>query len=114
MGLALKWRHLCKIEALTEQQGKCKYCKSPLTIREATADHVWPVSRKGRTTRENIVAACRHCNVVKGAMSHIDFYKMIDRKLPKGASADILLIWASRRLWRRAHKASERIQRFVR
>jgi hypothetical protein len=108
------WRHLCKIEALTDQKGKCKYCKGPLGIREATADHSWPVSRNGRTTRKNIVAACRHCNVTKGSIPHVDFYRLIDRKMPKGASADILLIWASRKIWRRADRATERIEKYAR
>lgn len=104
-----RWRHLCKIEALTEQNGTCKYCKSPLIIRDATADHCWPRSKKGPTTRDNIVAACRPCNQAKGSTPHVEFYKLIDRKFPKGAAPAILMIWASRRIMRRAHRASERI-----
>ena len=29
-------------------------------------DHVQPVSRGGQNTRENLVVACRKCNIVKG------------------------------------------------
>ena len=108
------WRKLCTIEALTEQEGKCKYCKAPLSAKDATADHMWPVSKRGRTTRENIVAACRECNVIKGDLSHIEFYKLIDRRIPNGARPEILLIWASRRIWRRTHKATERIEQRAR
>jgi 5-methylcytosine-specific restriction endonuclease McrA len=108
------WRHLCKIEALTEQKGRCKYCKAPLTAANATADHVRPVSRRGRTTRENIVAACRHCNQTKGDMHDARFTSLIYRSRAKGNNPDILLIWAARKIWIKTHKACARIERAVR
>ncbi|MEX6632517.1 HNH endonuclease [Hyphococcus lacteus] len=43
----------------------CQYCSS--TERDAlTFDHVVPRSQGGRTTWENIVAACSACNIRKG------------------------------------------------
>lgn len=43
----------------------CQYCGSP--DRDLlTFDHVIPRSRGGRTTWENIVAACSPCNLAKG------------------------------------------------
>ncbi len=41
----------------------CQYCHAG---EELTFDHVVPRSRGGRTTWENIVTACAHCNLVKG------------------------------------------------
>ena len=41
----------------------CQYCGSP---RDLTFDHVIPRSRGGRTTWENVVAACSPCNLLKG------------------------------------------------
>lgn len=42
----------------------CQYCTSR---EELTFDHVVPRSRGGRTTWQNVVAACSHCNLRKGA-----------------------------------------------
>ncbi len=41
----------------------CQYCGSS---EELTFDHVVPRSRGGRTTWENVVAACSACNLKKG------------------------------------------------
>ncbi|MHA7858655.1 MAG: HNH endonuclease [Henriciella sp.] len=42
---------------------KCQYCGSPDDL---TFDHVIPRSKGGRTTWDNIVAACSPCNLKKG------------------------------------------------
>lgn len=103
-----------KMEALVEQNGQCAYCHIPLPIRKATADHRWPKSKRGSYSKENIAAACLPCNNAKGDMSHIEFYKLIDRKIPKGTSLEILMIWSARRIWKRAHRACERILKVCR
>lgn len=105
------YRATLRTEALFEQGGCCHYCKEPITPETATADHQWPQARRGRTTRTNIVAACRPCNNAKGSLSHIEFYKLIDRSFPRGAKPEILLIWAMRRIWKKVHRACARIER---
>lgn len=42
----------------------CQYCGGQ--GKGLTIDHVVPRSRGGRTTWENVVAACRRCNAIKG------------------------------------------------
>lgn len=43
-------------------QGRCQYCGQAAE----SIDHVVPRSRGGPHTWENVVAACRRCNTVKG------------------------------------------------
>jgi 5-methylcytosine-specific restriction endonuclease McrA len=100
-----------RLKALSRQHGRCHYCKDPVAPEHATADHMWPQCRRGRTYQGNIVAACLRCNRAKGSMSHIEFYKLIDRKMPHGAPAAILVIWATRRMWKRTLQACATITR---
>lgn len=45
---------------------ECQYCGKDHHAHELTFDHVIPRSKGGGTTWENVVAACSHCNVLKG------------------------------------------------
>src|SRR5438477_8933036 len=44
------------------QAGLCAYCEKKFTSSELTMDHVVPVARGGRSTRGNVVPACKQCN----------------------------------------------------
>lgn len=44
----------------------CQYCGVALPAHELTFDHLIPRSRGGRTTWQNVVAACAPCNLRKG------------------------------------------------
>ncbi len=44
----------------------CQYCGARKAAADLTFDHVCPRSRGGRTTWENVVAACAACNFAKG------------------------------------------------
>ena len=43
-------------------QAKCNYCLKSLAKEECTMDHVVPIVRGGRTSKGNIVIACKDCN----------------------------------------------------
>ena len=44
----------------------CLYCGKEHLDQDLTRDHVMPVSRGGRDTWDNVVAACKRCNHFKG------------------------------------------------
>jgi 5-methylcytosine-specific restriction endonuclease McrA len=76
--------HVSKKKVLARFGGKCAYCEVPLTLRTMQRDHVLPIVRwknvrysfSGRHgcshpenhNLENIVAACKKCNLDKGSM----------------------------------------------
>ena len=54
-------------------QMMCWYCRVPLTLKEATKDHLTPLSRGGQDLISNIVPACIECNRLKGAHTEEEF-----------------------------------------
>lgn len=45
----------------------CQYCGDEFRAEDLTFDHVIPKARGGKTSWENVVAACQHCNLIKGS-----------------------------------------------
>ncbi|MGH7322477.1 MAG: HNH endonuclease, partial [Candidatus Rokuibacteriota bacterium] len=45
--------------------GRCDYCGRSTPARKLTMDHRVPLVRGGRSTRGNLVAACKTCNTEK-------------------------------------------------
>jgi len=43
-------------------KGLCHYCGRTFPAEELTMDHVVPVIRGGKSTRGNLVPACKECN----------------------------------------------------
>ena len=46
---------------------ECQYCGDDFAAQDLTFDHVVPRSRGGRTSWDNVVAACGPCNLRKGS-----------------------------------------------
>ena len=44
----------------------CQYCEDSFNDKDLTMDHVVPRSKGGKTNWENIVTACKPCNLRKG------------------------------------------------
>lgn len=65
-----RWRR-----EMVEEDGRCHYCAVPLTFETSTLDHKRPLFRFGKTTRDNMVLACRSCNVSKGNKPYGVFIK---------------------------------------
>ncbi|MCB0419578.1 MAG: HNH endonuclease [Bdellovibrionales bacterium] len=46
-------------------QGVCYYCEEKFSPTDLTMDHVIPVSRGGKSSKGNVVVACKQCNTEK-------------------------------------------------
>ena len=56
-----------RFEVLARDQFRCRYCGATASETELHVDHVVPVSLGGTDTADNLVAACRQCNLGKGS-----------------------------------------------
>ena len=45
--------------------GLCHYCGNRFSPRSLTMDHIVPIARGGKSTKGNVVPACRDCNTKK-------------------------------------------------
>lgn len=43
-------------------RGVCYFCEGHFSSADLTMEHVIPLSRGGRSTKKNIVVACKQCN----------------------------------------------------
>ncbi len=75
---------------LLRDQHTCQYCAKVFTASELTLDHVKPRSRGGATNWENVVAACKRCNHLKGDRSP-DEARMQCLKKPKAPTVAYLI-----------------------
>ena len=62
----------------------CQYCAEPFKANDLTFDHVIPRSKGGRTSWDNIVAACQDCNTIKGNRmpDHCNMHPMHEPRQP--------------------------------
>ncbi|RMD51998.1 MAG: HNH endonuclease [Nitrospirae bacterium] len=52
--------------------GICYYCGRRFKPSELTMDHKIPLSRGGRSTKDNIVPSCKECNNKKKYLTPVD------------------------------------------
>ncbi len=53
------WKRRCST-------GVCHYCGRQVGAKALTMDHLVPIIRGGRSTKGNVVPACKDCNAAKG------------------------------------------------
>lgn len=46
-------------------KGQCFYCGQSVSPKALTMDHIVPISRGGKSTKNNVVTACKTCNNAK-------------------------------------------------
>ncbi len=49
------WKRQCA-------KGRCHYCGVAVAAKSMTMDHIVPISRGGKSTKGNVVPACKECN----------------------------------------------------
>ena len=64
------WRRRCA-------KGVCYYCHRRFMPRELTMDHIVPMIRGGKTTKGNVVPACKECNTKKKYLLPIEWDEYI-------------------------------------
>ena len=53
-------------------KGVCYYCGKKFPREELTMDHIVPVVRGGRSTKGNVVVACKDCNNKKKYLTPVE------------------------------------------
>lgn len=65
------WKRQCA-------KGLCHYCNKAVKAADLTMDHVVPLVRGGRSTRGNVVAACKDCNTKKQSLLPMEWEEYMD------------------------------------
>ncbi len=60
-------------------KGSCYYCHKKVVPAELTMDHIVALSRGGKSTRANCVAACRECNSRKKYLLPVEWDAYVKR-----------------------------------
>ena len=56
----------------------CYYCQQKVARAELTMDHIVPLVRGGRSTKDNLVAACKSCNTKKRTMLPMEWEEYME------------------------------------
>jgi 5-methylcytosine-specific restriction endonuclease McrA len=59
--------------------GLCHYCGRKFTYKQLTMDHLVPLARGGRSTRDNLVPSCKKCNVKKKVMLPLEWEEYVEK-----------------------------------
>ena len=64
-------------------RGSCYYCGGKFPPTRLTMDHIVPLARGGKTTRGNVVAACKECNNKKKYLLPMEWEAYLQGTLKK-------------------------------
>lgn len=59
--------------------GRCHYCAAIFAPEELTMDHLVPLSRGGKASRNNVVPACKDCNSRKKYLLPIEWEEYLQQ-----------------------------------
>ena len=66
------WRKKCA-------QGICFFCRKKISPRELTMEHIVPLIRGGKSSKGNIVPACKECNNKKKYLLPIEWEEYLEQ-----------------------------------
>ena len=58
----------------------CWYCRLKVAPKDITMDHIVPLAQGGRSSRDNLVPACKSCNSKKKNMMPIAWQEFLDEQ----------------------------------
>jgi len=58
--------------------GACYYCAKPFKPKDLTMDHLVPLARGGRSTKDNLVTCCKECNNKKKTLLPIEWVEYME------------------------------------
>ena len=58
--------------------GKCYFCGKKTSFKNLTMDHLVPLSRGGRSTKDNLVPCCKNCNNKKKSMLPLEWEEYLE------------------------------------
>ncbi|MFN2353933.1 MAG: HNH endonuclease [Desulfopila sp.] len=59
--------------------GECFYCGTTVAFKNITMDHVVPLTRGGKSTKENLVPCCKKCNTAKKTMMPLEWQDYLEK-----------------------------------
>jgi 5-methylcytosine-specific restriction endonuclease McrA len=65
--------------------GICHYCGRKFKPSELTMDHIVPIGRGGKSTKGNVVPACKECNTKKKYLLPIEWEEYLKSVREEGA-----------------------------
>jgi 5-methylcytosine-specific restriction endonuclease McrA len=65
------WKRKCA-------EGVCYFCKRKAAPKDLTIDHIVPIIRGGKSTKRNIVPACKDCNNKKKYLLPIEWEEYME------------------------------------
>ena len=64
-------------------KGVCDYCGKETPPKKLTMDHIVPLARGGRSTKGNVVPACKECNTRKKQLLPMEWDQYLRREKDK-------------------------------
>lgn len=59
--------------------GLCYYCGKKFPYKQLTMDHLVPLARGGRSTKDNLVPSCKECNTQKQSLLPLEWEEYLDK-----------------------------------